>query len=141
MKIVKTDNPVVVDYLKDKLIINNGYDRQASVEQLKQLMQNSPETVFVSVIVDKNEVHSFLIAYRISGSDFVWIWQAFAEPDVPNELKVEMFNMLKKWAVLNCGVQKLRCETHRSNRLKAFLHSWGFEKVSEVLECQIKVQT
>lgn len=136
MKIIRANRPEAIDFVADKLIVEEDLSRESQVFLLKDMMAAQPETMFVLQAWEEEpdkepEVKMFLVAYLPRQQNHSFVLQTWADPNLGStELQDRMFSRLIMWTQ-NAGRVQIRMETARSP--KAFMRRWNFREITTVM--------
>lgn len=135
MKLVIGRNLEVLKYIEPFLLPDDDYDKGTFLEMIRRLLLESPEMIYIPVIFDGEDVKAFLVSIAPPDQGHVWIVQAWASPSLDDKrVKDQVFLKLIIWT-LGLGRTSIRGETQR--KTGAFLRSWGFEPLSQILSYEI----
>lgn len=133
MKLFRTRNPKAVEYLKDKLIIDEGVSEETLLNQIEIAMADYPEDTFVLFGLDGNSLKCFLIAYNVPNQSHAFLHQVWCEPGFENYTD-RMFFRLLMWAQ-GLGKKQIRGETYRDS--DACKRRWNFKEISKIVAFDI----
>lgn len=134
MFIVRVGQSIGVDYMKDKLLPEDGITLDDFAEHLKRLLLEYPDSVYILQVWEGRTLRCFVIAFDVIGKSWIWLQQAWCDPKLPREWKVTALGVIKQWAE-ELGKTEIRAETLRSG--EAFDRLWGFEPISTVISLKL----
>lgn len=135
MKFIRVRNSAGVDYMEPRLLPDDDFPVGALVEALKDMLQHTPDGVFICQVWDGDEIRAFVIAFAPPNLAHVFIHQAWADETLQGtEIQDKLFLRLCLWAE-TLGRSELRAETKRNP--EAFLRRWNFKPYSAILSFSV----
>ena len=104
MQIFRSNNPIVVHKLKDKLIL-------ITAEELCERMIVSPNRTLVLVAVDGNKIVGHIVVVIGQHIKSAFILSGRIDKGVSAEYKEMAMNMVEKWCVDEFGIHEIRTDT------------------------------
>jgi len=135
MRYIRARASVAVDYMRDYLLPDDDFSEGMLAEALRDMMQNTPDGIYVGQAWEGDELKAFVIAFAPPNMGHVFIHQAWANPEI-NGTKVQdkLFLRLCLWAE-TIERSELRAETKRNP--EALLRRWNFKPFSQILSFDI----
>jgi len=127
MRIIRVQNPVGIDYMKEHFISNIESDFLA--EGLKAELLTDRENILILQAWNEDKLIGFIIAQNVVQQNHIFLYQAWVPNDT--ELADKLFFRLLLWADY-LGKKEVRMETLRSE--DAYSRRWKFEKHSVIMK-------
>lgn len=129
MKIIIARHPSAIDYIEPHLLDDPDYAPGDLAEMLRGAVRS--ENMFLSLVVDGEDLKAFLIAFSPSLQNHAFIYQAWSDPEFTDQhYKDSVFLRLILWSEAK-GLGEIRAETKRST--KPFLRRWNFTPYSTIM--------
>ncbi len=132
MKIIRARNPeATINYMKEKLIVPEGWNREPYCDALKNLMHKAPNNIVVFQAFEGDTIKGFVVGSIAPGIDRMSIDQMQGDsPDIIDEL---FFRICM--AAEAAGLENLRLVTNKGE--KGWEQKWGFKVVQSIREYTI----
>ena len=134
MDIVKVSDPKVAKELKQFFTEDGLYCKDEIYQEIFGLMTFKPNDIAVIVLRDDGELKGFAMATVEANREYIWISQAWYNPNCKRIHGKQAINMLKQWAIEEHNKHEIRFETERSPR--AIKRAWGFKVHSYIMKCE-----
>lgn len=125
MKLFQATNTAALEYIKDKLRPADGVSKERYLENLALWLVNSPQTIWLTLAFEGDELKAFMVAYLPPQVNFVFISQVWSEQ--PNTAH-DLLTRLVEWAE-SCGRTQLRMESESDH--DDYTRAWGFKTITE----------
>ncbi len=129
MKIIRVQNPVGIDYMKEHFV-DPDLDREVLSNGLKAQLAADIENILILQAWDGDSLVAFVVAQNMPNQPHVFLYQAWVEPESSVEVSDKLFFRLLLWVDL-LGKEEVRMETTRDT--DAFTRRWKFEKFSTIM--------
>ena len=131
MRYIRGRSTEAVDYIQDHLLPDDDFPVGALVDSLKDMLLHTPDSVFLGLVFDGDEVVSFVIALAPPSASHVFIHQTWASESLPDTtVQDKLFLRLCMWTEA-IDRSELRAETRRN--AEPSLLRWGFHEYSRIL--------
>ncbi len=127
-------NPLGIDYMAEKLLVDEDFSKEALVRNLKYKLTHQPDSVLILQAYEGEDLIAFLIAHAPQGFKHTFIQQAWLSPGTKTQIADRMFLKLLMWTE-EIGRKEIRGETLRDP--KAFFQRWKFEEFSTILSFRL----
>lgn len=118
----------IIDKIKEHFVEDGGYTKEVMAAELRRYMTETPDSVFVLVGYDGDEIVGHIIAWLPENRSYVWLDQVWNKNGTPTDASVQGMILLETWAKIK-GRHEIRMETGRNETVIA--RRWGF------IECGI----
>lgn len=132
MKIIRARNPeATVNYMKEKLVVPEGWNREPYCDTIKGMMEKSSRNIMIFQAFEGDELKGFVIGTLAPGISYMSIDQMQGDsPDIIDEL---FFRICM--AAEAAGLDKLRLVTEKG--VKGWEQKWGFKVIRSIREYEI----
>ena len=65
MKLFRARNPIAIDYLKENIKPDEGFDREEFCDTLKRALVDIPESCFITIGFEGDEVRGFVVSTAV----------------------------------------------------------------------------
>ena len=133
MKIIRVQNPVGVDYMKEHLV-DLDVDTETFADGLKAQLVQDIANILILQAWEGDDLIGFLLANNVRNQNHVFLYQAWVDAKGGSDVGDKLFFRLLLWVDL-LGKKEVRMETTRSE--EAFTRKYGFEKFSSIMSFKI----
>ena len=135
IEIFKAENPKIIPFIVDKFSEFDNLDQHAATEHLLLKLATDPDTTGIFVLFQDEELKAFIFGWLNTIDKIAWIQQAWADPDIPNLYKNELFERFGEWG-LSLGATHIQAQTERTN-VKAWTRLYGLTEQAVILQKEL----
>ena len=133
MKIIRVQNPVGIDYMKEHFV-DLDIDSEVLSEGLKAQLVQDLTNILILQAWEGDDLIAFIVAQNMRSQSHVFLYQAWVDAKSGGDVGDKLFFRLLLWVDL-LGKKEIRMETTRNE--EAIIRKWGFEKFSSIMSFKI----
>lgn len=131
-------NIAIVDKIKEHFVEDGGYTKEVIAAELRRYMTETPDSVFVLVGYDGEEIVGHTIAWLPENRGYIWSDQSWIKNGTPTEYVKMALALMETWAKIK-GVNEIRLETERNK--DAIVRRWGFQEHGVIMTKRLSNDT
>lgn len=125
MRIFRATNTAALEYIKPVLRMADGVSKEQYLENLELWLVHSPQTIFLQLAFEGNELQAFMVSYLPPQVGYIFISQVWAKNE---ETAVQLFTRAVEWGSY-LGRIGARMETESDH--DGYSEKWGFKRITE----------
>ncbi len=124
VKIIRMQNGIALDYIKHLLLpADECVDQEDTAQGLKQMLEQNKDYCYFSVMVDGEEVLTFILAYVLAGTRNSMMFQFYVCQELKPRLVDAMFARYLLWCE-QMGIESVIADDLRTSTQQQ--ENWGF---------------